>query len=209
MKKALFVVVLLAVAGGAFWFYQQKPVEVPVETEVPVKETVTTSTEKKSLEVVVFQKTKELPSRLSAVVLAGLDAQLEEGGKENSSGQSMKKNFCDGKETGTLSDYDYTIYSADLNGDGVVEFVVEPYSICDSTEFFRGASNNGPYLVYAEQKGVWRMVGNLFGNSLQILDTLHGRYRDLKASAHLSVDSETTTVYHWNDKMLQYEEVVE
>lgn len=108
----------------------------------------------------------------------------------------------------TIQDYDYSYKTVDLDGDGIMEFIIEPNSLCASQKSsLRGASNNGAFLIYQKINGNWRNIGEINGNNYELLGNTVDNYRDLMALWHISATCYTETTYEWNKAKLTYEAI--
>jgi len=139
-------------------------------------------------------KEEEAPDELKTALLA--DA------KEDTEYMSR----CEDMESFGIEDYEFKSESIDLNNDGVKEFFITPWIVCDS--LVRGASGNGFIYVYQEIDGVWKKIGVLDGNSYAVKQEQTNGYHDIVTNWHGSAVSGSVTLYQWQkdwrDVTLEY-----
>lgn len=111
--------------------------------------------------------------------------------------------FC-GQKQAAINDFEFISESVDLNGDGIKEFIVTPETTCG--EIIRGASNNGPILVYQKINNLWTNIGGLGGNMYAVKLEKSNDYRKIVTYWHLSAFSGTITYYEWNKDKLSYKD---
>ena len=92
--------------------------------------------------------------------------------------------------------YGFSLY--DLNSDGAYEYIVSPGDRCGN--YGRGASGNGPILLFRWENEKWSMFSELNGNSLTIKKTKSYEYYDLEGYHHMSAIDGVATIYKYDGK---------
>ena len=91
---------------------------------------------------------------------------------------------------------------ADLNNDGRLEYVVFPEEYFDKKlgkQFVRGASANGPILVFGILNDEWADIGSMDGNSIgKVKDRRSEGYVNLVTYGHNSAISGVFREYAWD-----------
>jgi len=113
--------------------------------------------------------------------------------------------FCLQKQI-TINDFEFVSESVDLNEDGVKEFIITPGMICK--EAIRGASGNGPIIIYQKMDGLWTNIGDLEGNMYAVKQEESNAYKKIVTYSHMSAYSGIVTYYRWNKLNSIYEKEI-
>ncbi len=100
---------------------------------------------------------------------------------------------CEATEGLSTDDFQFNAAAIDLNQDGQAEYMVEPYEVCG--QMIRGASGNGPYMVYQKVNSEWQEIGVLEGNGYSILGEKTNGFYDIQTSWHDSATSYYVSLY--------------
>ena len=103
--------------------------------------------------------------------------------------QMGEKNKCNSK------DIEFSQASVDLNNDGVKDYVIMPFKVCNS--MMRGASGNGDILIIKNMDNKYIVVGQLTGNGYVISNTKTNGYNDIVTNSHGSWATGTETLYRF------------
>lgn len=106
-----------------------------------------------------------------------------------------------------IKSFEYGSMSLDLNGDKIKEFIIMPGGVCGELTTFRGASGNGPILIWQKTNKVWKQIGDLRGNTYLIKNSKTDKYYDIVTYSHLSYISGNVLYYQWNKAGSNYKEL--
>lgn len=105
-----------------------------------------------------------------------------------------------------IKTFEYGSMSLDINSDKIKEFIIMPGGVCGELTTFRGASGNGPILIWQKTKGVWKEISDLYGNTYLIKNAKTDKYYDIITYSHLSSGSGSVSLYQWDKANLNYNE---
>ena len=185
--RYIFIILVLAIlAGGVIFLLSMNQESISQLPEIEKPGVIIPEPE---------QLEEAVPNELTSLMLSEL---IERFGSEE----------CKQKgEAGiTSQDSDFDLEKVDLNTDGIEEFIFAAGWICG--ELIRGASGNGPFLIYQKINDSWVSIGGeIWGLSYLVKDGKTDGYQDIETTAHLSVSSGLSMVWKWQKSELKYQQI--